>query len=553
MDAAGLSQLPPVLARVYAARGVTATAELDYALRRIAPVGALDGVGAAADLLAHHLDAGNRILIVGDFDADGATSTALLVRVLSGLGADVGYRVPDRVRHGYGLSPLLVREAAAGRPALIVTVDSGINCHAGVALARQQGIAVLVTDHHLPGAILPDADVILNPNLADQTFPSRCLAGVGVAFYLAASLVRRRTGGTRAAAALLDLVALGTVADLVPLDANNRILVEQGLARIRAGDCRPGVTALLRAGRREPSAATATDLAFAVGPRLNAAGRLEDMSIGVECLLADDATRAAELAGVLSRLNEERKSIEARMQEEALAAVAELEAGLEMLPAALCLHRSGWHPGVVGLVASRLRERFHRPAVAFAADGEGHLKGSARSIPGLHMRDVLAAVDVQHPALIERFGGHAMAAGLSLAAGRFPAFEAAFRAEVEARLDAGSLDGVIWSDGELGDVELDLATADLLKNAGPWGQGFPEPLFDGRFHLLDSQVVGGSHLRMRLRRSGGRSVVQAIAFRQAETLAGKSHGVVHIAYRLGVNEYGGQRRAQLVVDYLEPV
>jgi len=552
VTAAGLARLPPVLARVYAARGVTDASELDYALARMVPVRTLDGVEAATDLLACHLEAGRRIVVVGDFDADGATSTVLLVRVLRGLGADVGYLVPDRVRHGYGLSPLLVREAAAGRPALIVTVDSGINCHAGVALARQYGIAVLVTDHHLPGETLPDADVILNPNLVGQRFPSRCLAGVGVAFYLAASLARRHTGTGRPAAALLDLVALGTVADLVPLDANNRILVERGLARIRAGDCRPGVTALLAAGGRDPVATTSADLAFAAGPRLNAAGRLEDMSIGIECLLTDDRVRACELAGVLSRINDERKSIEARMQEEALTAVAGLEPDLDALPPALCLHRPGWHPGVVGLVAARLRERYHRPAVAFATDAEGRLKGSARSIPGLHMRDVLAAVDVRHPGLIGRYGGHAMAAGLSLAADALAAFDAALRDEVAARVDAADLAGEIWSDGELADGELDLPTAELLMNAGPWGQGFPEPLFDGRFHLLGSDVVGGRHLRLRLRPAGGSSIVQGIAFRQADSFVGPRTGLVHVAYRLGVNDYGGMRRAQLVVDYLEP-
>jgi single-stranded-DNA-specific exonuclease len=385
-----------------------------------------------------------------------------------------------------------------------------------------------------------------------QRFPSRCLAGVGVAFYLAASLARRHTGTGRPAAALLDLVSLGTVADLVPLDANNRILVERGLARIRAGDCRPGVTALLAAGGRAPAATTSADLAFAAGPRLNAAGRLEDMSIGIECLLTDDPARACELAGALSRINEERKSIEARMQEEALAAVAGLEPDIDALPPVLCLHRPGWHPGVVGLVAARLRERFHRPAVAFASDGEGRLKGSARSIAGLHMRDVLAAVDVRHPGLIERYGGHAMAAGVSLAADALAAFDAALRDEVAARIDAADLAGEIWSDGELADGELDLATAELLMSAGPWGQGFPEPLFDGRFDLLDSDVVGGLHLRLRLRPAGGSSIVQGIAFRQADSFVGPRPELVHIAYRLGVNDYAGMRRAQLVVDYLEP-
>ena len=440
----------------------------------------------------------------------------------------------------------------AHQPALLITVDSGINCHAGVQLARDLGMDVLVTDHHLPGEHLPPATAIVNPALPGQAFPSRCLAGVGVAFYLAAALARRLGADRALVPGLLDLVALGTVADLVPLDHSNRILVAHGLQRIRAGACRPGVTALLAAGKRDPRAAVTTDLAFAAGPRLNAAGRLDDMSVGIECLLSADAGRAGELAALLSGLNEERKEIEARMQQEALKAIAGLKPGPGELPPVLCVYRRGWHSGVVGLVAARLKERYHRPAVAFAEDDSGLLKGSARSVPGLHIRDALAAVDRRHPGLIERFGGHAMAAGLSLAPAGLSMFRDALAAEVAAQLEPGALDGVILSDGELPEEGFCLATAELLRDAAPWGQGFPEPLFDGVFELLDARVVGADHLKLRLRSPGGQRMIDGIAFRQAERLGNARPGQVRLAYRLGVNDYAGMRSAQLVVEYLEP-
>jgi single-stranded-DNA-specific exonuclease len=555
VDAAALAALagtPPVLARLYAARGVRGAAELDLGLGGLAPVGSLEGVEAAAALLADHIGRGSRILVIGDFDADGATSTALLMRVLRALGADVAYLVPDRFVHGYGLSPALVRDAAERAPALLVTVDSGINCHAGVALARELGMQVLVTDHHLPGATLPPATAIVNPALPGQAFPSRCLAGVGVAFYLAAALARLLGADRGLVPGLLDLVALGTVADLVPLDRNNRILVEHGLRRIRAGACSPGVTALLRAGKRDPRTVVTTDLAFAAGPRLNAAGRLDDMSVGIECLLSDEPGRAEELAMLLSSLNEERKQIEAQMQEEALRAVAGLEPDAGRLPPVLCVHRPGWHSGVVGLVAARLKERYHRPVVAFAAEDSGLLKGSARSVPGLHIRDALADVDALHPGMIERFGGHAMAAGLTLAADRLGEFRAALAAAVAARLEPGLLDGEIVSDGELPEEALGLATAELLRDAAPWGQGFPEPVFDGCFELLEARTVGLDHLKMRVRPAGGRRIMDAIAFRQADRLGNARPARLRLAYRLDVNEYNGLRSAQLVVEYLEP-
>lgn len=549
---AALRGLPPLLARLYAARGVRTLADLDLGLAGLAPVGSLEGVAEGAALVAAHLEKSGRILIVGDFDADGATSTALLVRALRGLGGAPEYLVPDRFIHGYGLSPALVRDAAARRPDLLITVDSGINCHAGVALARELGIDVLVTDHHLPGVTLPPATAIVNPALPGQAFPSRCLAGVGVAFYLAAALARRLGADRGLVPGLLDLVALGTVADLVPMDRNNRILVSQGLQRIRGGACRPGISALLMAGKRDPREAVTTDLAFAAGPRLNAAGRLDDMSVGIECLLSDDAMHAAELAARLSGLNEARKDIEARMQQEALAAIDGFGPQPGALPAVLCVHRAGWHSGVVGLVAARLKERYHRPAVAFAADGSGLLKGSARSIPGVHMRDALADIAARNPGLIARFGGHAMAAGLSLAAEDLDAFREALALEVSARLEPGALEGAITTDGELAEEAFGLATAELLRAAVPWGQGFPEPLFDGRFELLEARVVGADHLKLRLRPMGGRRILDGIAFRQGARLGSARPACLRLAYRLGVNEYAGIRSLQLVVEYLEP-
>ena len=546
-----LGGLPPLLARLYAARGVQHPDEVDAGLAGLAPVGSLEGLEAAVELVAQHLERGDRILVVGDFDADGATSTALLVRLLRALGGCPDYLLPDRQVHGYGLTPALVKEAATRRPGLVITVDSGINCHAGVALARKLGMEVLVTDHHLPGERLPAASAILNPALPGQRFASRALAGVGVAFYLAAGLARRMGAERGLVTRWLDLVALGTVADLVPLDRNNRILVEQGLLRIRAGACCPGVTALLRAGNRDPAQAVTSDLAFAAGPRLNAAGRLDDMSVGVECLLSDAPDRAAELAALLSSLNEERKAIETRMQQEAMRAVAGIELSAGSLPPVLCVHRSGWHSGVVGLVAARLKERYHRPVVAFADEESGLLKGSARSVPGLHIRDALADVDARLPGLIERFGGHAMAAGLSLSPESLEPFATALATAVAARLEPGVLDGVILSDGELDEGLLGLATAELLRDAAPWGQGFPEPLFDGRFELLEARVVGLDHLKLKLRPAGGRRVLDAIAFRQAHRLEPPRPARLHAAYRLGVNEYAGLRSAQLVVEYLE--
>ena len=501
-----LAALHPVLRRVYAARGVARPDELDLSLDRLLPVGTLEGVERAAELLAAHRDSG-RVLVVGDFDADGATGSALLVRALRSLGfAHVDFLVPNRFQFGYGLTPGIVALAAPRRPSLIVTVDNGVSSLEGVEAARSLGIQVLITDHHLPGAKLPAADAIVNPNLAGSSFASPALSGVGVAFYVVVALARALRDPQFRPAELLDLVALGTVADLVPLDRNNRVLVAQGMRRIRAGRCVPGIRALLEAAGRPLERLTAADLGFTVAPRLNAAGRLSDMSVGIHCLLADDETSARALAAQLSRLNEERREIEQRMQVEAAELAARVrfaDGGGETL--GLCLFDETWHQGVVGLVAGRVKDRLHRPVIAFARSQDGSLRGSARSVAGIHIRDVLDAIAARHPGFIEKFGGHAMAAGMTLPEASFESFRRAFAAEIAARADAEALAGVVLSDGELLAPELSLDTARVLRAAGPWGQGFPEPVFDGSFRVADLRVVGGRHLKLRAadRRGGG--------------------------------------------------
>jgi single-stranded-DNA-specific exonuclease len=551
--------LPSVLQRVYAARHITAAGELEYSLDRLQTPDRLGGLDAAVALLADAVTGGQRLLIVGDFDADGATSCALCMRALHSLGvSDVHYLVPNRFEYGYGLTPEIVEVAAQQHPDLLITVDNGISSAAGVAAARAHGIRVLITDHHLPGEHLPQADAIVNPNLPGDTFPSKHLAGVGVAFYVMLALraeLRRRDWFAQQAVPepnlgqLLDLVALGTVADVVPLDHNNRILVEQGLQRIRAGRCVPGIRALLETARRAPARCVATDLGFAVGPRLNAAGRLDDMSLGIECLLADSESAARAMAAQLDGLNRERREIEADMQAQALTAIRELHLDTAHLPVGLCLFDPTWHQGVIGILAARIKERFHRPVIAFARADTGELKGSARSVAGLHIRDVLDAVAVRHPGLITRFGGHAMAAGLSLDETKFTAFAAAFTAEVTRVMPEDMLENVIYSDGGLADSEFSLDTARLLRDAGPWGQGFPAPLFDGRFTVLDQRVVGEKHLKMRLRPVDGAGQIDAIAFNTP--VLPEACADAHMAFRLDVNEYRGVESAQLIVEHIE--
>lgn len=562
-----LDELPenlnPVLRRVYAARGV-GLGSLDTSLAALIPISKLAGTDAAAErlALAHRND--EQVLVVGDFDADGATATALVMTCLRAFGfAQPAYLVPDREKFGYGLSAGIVAKAVELYPKLqlIVTVDNGISSHAGVAVAQEHGIEVIVTDHHLPGETLPAASVIVNPNAADDDFPSKNLAGVGVAFYVMAALGQRLAadGCINAAearaicAGCLDLVALGTVADLVPLDLNNRVLVAQGLGRIRSGGSRPGIAALFAAANRRIADAAASDLGFAIAPRLNAAGRLDDMSVGIDCLLAGTAAHASKRAEQLSQLNDERRELQARMQ-------ADAELHLDALPleddsqSGLCLYDPGWHAGVVGLVATRIKDRINRPVIAFAPGAEdGSLKGSGRSVRGVHMRDVLVAIDARRPGLILRFGGHAMAAGLSLAPDALAEFTTAFQAEVAAHADQIDDSGRLWSDGNLSAEELGLSLAEQLRTAGPWGQGFPEPVFDGRFEVLSQRIVGERHLKLELMPSGGKLPVNAIAFNHPDLLVTEVSPECIAVYKLDVNEFRRNRSHQLVVEHIERV
>ena len=549
----------PALQRVYAARGVRTPEEGELKLARLLPPDALGQVDRAAALLAEVIADDGHIVVVGDFDCDGATGTAVAVRGLRLLGAArVSYQVPHRVTHGYGLSPALVDDLAAVAPDLVLTVDSGIACHAGIAAAKARGWRVLVTDHHLPGDTLPDADVIVDPNLGDDSFPSKALAGVGVVFYLLLALRRHLreagafTGPEPDLSVLLDLVAVGTVADLVPLDYNNRLLVSAGLKRLRNGQCQPGLRALAELAGRDLAQLTAGDIGFGIAPRLNAAGRLEDMALGIECLLCDDASRAHALASVLDRINGERKELQQQMVDEAEALVATVPLDAGALPAALCLFDPAWHPGVVGLVASRLKDRMHRPVFAFAPaePGSEELKGSARSIPGLHIRDALAAVDARHPGLVGRFGGHAMAAGLSLPVAHFERFREALQREVAAMLTPEQLQSELHSDGELGLDELGRPLAEQLRLAGPWGQGFPEPVFDGVFKVLQSRPVAARHLKLSLLSEQGGAPLSAIQF--GGWTGAPMPARIHVAYQLDLDDWGGRRGVQLLVRHWLP-
>jgi single-stranded-DNA-specific exonuclease len=567
-EAGGAMTLPgdlhPLLKRLYANRGVNAADDLDLGLARLIPVTRLGGIDAAVDLLCDHYARGSRIVIVGDFDADGATSTALVVRQMRGLGfKQVDFLVPNRFQYGYGLTPEIVQLAAAMKPGLIVTVDNGISSHAGVAMATSLGIQTLITDHHLSPATLPAANAIVNPNAPGDMFPSKALAGVGVAFYLMAALTRAMQerglcSKPPAVADLLDLVALGTVADLVPLDRNNRVLVHQGLRRIRAGRCVAGIHALVEAAGCIPSQVVAAHLGYQIGPRLNAAGRLDDMSIGIQCLLTDDPNMARMLAARLTQLNSDRKELELQMQQEALLAIADMRAEDPQLPLGLCLFDESWHQGVVGLVASRVKERVNRPVIALARADANMLKGSARSISGVHIRDVLDAVATRHPGLIEKFGGHAMAAGLTLPAATLDTFRAEFDAEVRRWMSIDDTIGIVHSDGSLQHDELTLDVARLLQQAGPWGQSFPEPMFDGCFEVRNVRILGERHLKLEVQSVSsdgplGGSSCEAIAFRHFDHDDAphvQPDSRVELAYRLDVNRYNGSERLQLVVEYL---
>ena len=557
------ADLPPLLQRLYASRGVRSAQELERGVKGMLPWSQLTGVEKAVEMLYGAFKQGLHIVVVGDFDADGATSTALSVLALRALGyGNVSYLVPNRFEDGYGLSPEVVDQAHARGAQMIMTVDNGISSHAGVDRAHALGIPVLVTDHHLPGDSLPAAEAIINPNLRDCEFPSKSLAGVGVAFYLMLALrtflrdkgwFEERGIAPPNLADLLDLVALGTVADVVPLDANNRILTWQGLSRIRAGKCRPGIKALLEIANRDPQKLAASDLGFALGPRLNAAGRLDDMSVGVALLLCDNTGEARVLANELDALNQTRKEIEQGMQAEALTLCEKLERSSETLPGGLAMYHPQWHQGVVGILASRIKERFHRPGIAFAPTGDGTLKGSGRSIQGLHMRDALERLDTLYPGLILKFGGHAMAAGLSLEEARFEEFQQRFGELVTEWLDPALLQGEVVSDGPLAAAEMSMEVAQMLRDAGPWGQMFPEPLFDGRFRLLQQRLVGERHLKVMVEPVGGGPLLDGIAF-NVDTSLWPDNGVreVQLAYKLDINEFRGNRSLQLIIDHLWP-
>ena len=556
--------LPVVLRDLYRARGVTSAQALEYGLGSMPPPTALAGIDQAAQTLATAIMADDRLLVVGDFDADGATSTALAVKGLQSMGADrVDYLVPNRFEFGYGLSPELVAVARERRPDLILTVDNGISAHEGIEAAEAAGIRVVVTDHHLPGETLPPALAIVNPQVASTAFEGQHLAGVGVCFYvLLATRARLRDEAwfddSRPEPNLaehLDLVALGTVADVVPLDRVNRLLVEQGLRRIRSGRCTPGIQALLDAAGRDPARVNATDLGFGAAPRLNAAGRLDDMSLGIETLLAADAATAQQCAGRLERLNRERRHLEREMRD---TAVADVEAeSLETqgdVPPILCLFDPHWHQGVVGIVASRLKDRFRRPVVAFAPGESGEIKGSARSVPGLHMRDLLDAVNTRGQGrMVQRFGGHAMAAGLTLQGDQFQAFKALLVECARERLGDEPEGEVFWTDGVLPADAYTLETASLIRYAGPWGAEFPEPRFHDRFRVQSQRIVGEHHLKLSLSPwEAPATAIDAIAFNAAADVEISSGQAIEAIFRLDVNRFRGVDTPQLIVDHLAP-
>lgn len=559
-DHPGLAGLHPVLARVYAARGIDAPEQLGRRLQELLPDERMKGMAAAVARLVAAIERRQSILIVGDFDCDGATSTAVALLGLRMLGAAaVDYLVPNRFEYGYGLSPEIVDVAAVHKPDLLITVDNGISSIEGVARANALGIDVIVTDHHLAAAQLPAACAIVNPNQPGCEFVAKSTCGVGVVFYVLIALRRalqqrgRLTGAPPNLAALLDLVALGTVADVVPLERNNRALVWQGIARIRAGQARPGLLALIEVAGRNRARLVASDLGFAIAPRLNAAGRLDDMSIGIECLLEDDYERALEMARSLDDLNRERRGIEQEMQQQALELLGRLSLNDRALPFGLCLYDPSWHQGVIGILASRIKERVHRPVIAFAPGDAGEVKGSGRSIAGFHLRDGLDAVAARHPGLLKKFGGHAMAAGLSLAEDRLDEFYRAFDAEVQRQLDGDDLTQRILTDGELPHSAFSMELAELLRNAGPWGHHFPEPRFEGRFHLLQQRIVGQRHLKLVVTPEAGTLALDAIAF-NVDPLVWPDPSVekVRLVYRLDVNEFRGQCSLQLMVDHLLP-
>ncbi|WP_026377507.1 single-stranded-DNA-specific exonuclease RecJ [Aestuariibacter salexigens] len=556
-DSALPAELHPLLRRLYASRGVKLSDDLERSLQGLHHYQALDGIQRAVARLITALEQQQRIVIIGDFDADGATSTALCMLALRAFGAnELDYLVPNRFDYGYGLSPEIVEHAHQQGAQLLVTVDSGIACITGAQRAKELGIDVIITDHHLPGTTLPEAAAIVNPNLSSCAFPSKNLAGVGVAFYLMSALraelqkLGKFHNNPPTLAQWLDIVALGTVADVVKLDGNNRILVYQGLQRIRAGRCRPGIRALLDVAERPAQFLTSSDLGFVLGPRLNAAGRLDDMSLGIECLLTDSYDDALNIARRLDALNKKRKHIESTMQQEAETHIQELNLSADDLPPALVLFNEAYHQGVIGIVAGRIKEKYYRPTIVMAAQDEQFLKGSARSIPGVHIRDLLEEVNTRHPRLLAKFGGHAMAAGLSIARQHLSDFEKALTSIANEWLQGKPLSGELLSDGEVEDQWLTLNTAKLLADAGPWGQGFEAPMFDGEFAIVQQRLVGEKHLKLVLRTSQG-ELVDAIAFNiDPQIWPDESVHTIHAVYRMDVNRFRGEENLQLIIEAL---
>ena len=556
--------LHPLLERIFLARGITSELELDRTLAKLPSPWLLSGMEEMIEHLIVAINEQQKICIVADFDADGATSCAVAIKGLQLLGAgQVTFVVPNRFEYGYGLTPEIVELVKLQNPDVIITVDNGISSIDGVKAATDSGIKVLVTDHHLPGSNLPAATAIVNPNLLDDKFPNKSLAGVGVIFYVLLALRSRlrdinwfETNQVKEPnlAQLLDYVALGTVADVVALEQSNRILVYQGLLRIRTGRCHPGLTALVEVSGKNPQTITAADLGFSLGPRLNAAGRMDDMSLGIQCLLSDDPALAKDIALQLDELNNDRREVEAVMKHEALTYLSEMKALDEHhLPAGVCLFDANWHQGVIGILASRIKDQVHRPVIAFAPAGKDLIKGSARSIPGVHIRDVLSDIAAAHPKLLSKFGGHAMAAGLSLKMHDYPPFALAFDEMVSKRLASVDLEQKILSDGELAEQEMTIEIADLLQNSATWGQEFPEPLFDGVFDVIQSRIVGQRHLKLVLRKPVGDLVIDAIAFFVDRPEHWLGLRQIKAVYKLDINEFRGNRTVQFIVQYFEKI
>ena len=559
-----LQDLDPILTRIFSTRGITENEQLERTLANLPSPWLLSGMEVMVEHLITAITQQQKITIVADFDADGATSCVVAMKGLVSLGAsNVTYVVPNRFEYGYGLTPEIVELVKQQKPDVIITVDNGVSSIDGVKTAKDANIKVLITDHHLPGDQLPEADAMVNPNLIDDEFPSGNIAGVGVIFYVLMALRNRLRENQwfekqnikqPNLAQLLDFVALGTVADVVPLDQVNRILVHQGLLRIRSGQAHPGIKALIEISKRQFSSIDASDLGFALGPRINAAGRMDDMSLGIQCLLTDDEALAKDIAEQLEQLNNDRKEIEAQMKNEAMSFLSEMKALDEHhLPAGVCLFEKYWHQGVIGILASRIKDRLHRPVIAFASTDNGEIKGSARSIPGVHIRDVLSEIAATHPQILSKFGGHAMAAGMSIKMHDYPVFALAFDEVVGKHLDDVDLEQKIYSDGQLSENQITLEFSEMLQNAGTWGQEFPEPVFEGVFDVIQCRIVGRQHLKFVLRFRSSETLFDAIAFfvEQPEKWLGTRS--INSAYKLDINEFRGNRTVQLMLQYIEKI